>query len=152
METFYSQLAGICFTLLGLWWVVVQFKYEQWLATPGRRLTAYATSANFVAVGSMALVSVLDGEASQIWRVGTAAGALLGAIAAGYAVLRGEMSRAQRASQAGAAVLLIVAFGLAFWTAPIFDLKPIVVEALVEVGVVALNVHVVWLYFVEGRR
>lgn len=151
MDTFYSQLAGICFTLLGLWWVVVQLKFDRMLATRGRRLTAYATSANFVAVGGIALVSILDGEVSQIWRVGTAAGAFLGALAAVYSVARGEMSRAQRASQAAAAALFVVAFGLAFWTQPIFGLRPIVVGALVEVGVVALSVHVVWQYFLEGQ-
>ena len=59
VETFYATLASICFTLVGLWWVVVQFKYDLFMASPGGRLTAYTASMHFVAPGVISLVAVL---------------------------------------------------------------------------------------------
>ncbi|NTV65208.1 MAG: hypothetical protein HGA65_16995, partial [Oscillochloris sp.] len=149
-ETFYATLSAICFTLLGLWWVVVQMKYDRWMSSPARRRIAYAASMHFVAPGLLALVAVLSTDEMQIWRVGAVIGGLLGAIMSGYAGFNGTMSLAQRLQEVLICGCFLIAASLAFVTSPIFGLRPIVIEALVDTLVLGLGVHVAWDYFTEA--
>ena len=51
---FYREAAQVSFTLLGLRWLVIQFKYADWgRSTEGRRLV-YDTSLCFMIQGSSA--------------------------------------------------------------------------------------------------
>ena len=34
-DAFYQTVAGFCFTLLGPWWAVVQFRHEEWMSGVG---------------------------------------------------------------------------------------------------------------------
>lgn len=151
METFYSQMAGVSFALLGLWWVVVQMKYKTWTTTPGRLVTAYAVSLSLIALGALSLIAIInDAEAQfQIWRIGSAAGAALGIFAAGFALARGHLTPAQKISEVLTLILFVVIGLLSFITAPLFGLKPITLEAFASVGALALTTHVIWQFFVE---
>lgn len=82
-ETFYATFAGLSFTLLGLWWVVVQFKYQQWMADPRKRQMAYTISLYYILPGIMSVISLLSAEAKFLWR---GAFAIAGAIGAFEAV------------------------------------------------------------------
>ena len=44
LQTFYSTTAQVSFTLLGLWWVVVQFKFDAWADDHVRAAARPATS------------------------------------------------------------------------------------------------------------
>lgn len=149
MADFYATLAGIAFTLLGLWWVVVQMKYELWMSTPARRRVAYAASMHFVAPGLIALIAVLSGEESQIWRLGAALGGVLGAAVSGYALLSVNLSRSQRLQEGLICLLFLIATGLAFVTTPLFGVRPVMIEALVDTAVLGLGVQFVWDCFTE---
>jgi hypothetical protein len=144
VETFYATLAQICFTLVGLWWVVVQFKYEALMTSPQGRLTAYAASMHFVAPGLIALVSVLTIDQVSMWRLGSAVGSLLGIIAAGAAIRAGLLNRLQKAQELVLLILFIVLGVLSFVSAPLLGLKPLLVEALVNVAVIVLGVQFAW--------
>src|SRR5204863_450425 len=59
LDGFYGAMAQVSFTLLGLWWVVVQFKYSDLMRDRRRRIQAYDTSLYFVLPGIMSLISQL---------------------------------------------------------------------------------------------
>ena len=150
METFYATLASICFALVGLWWVVVQFKYDLFMTSPGGRLAAYAASMHFVAPGVISLVAVLTTDQLPIWRVGSVAGSVLG-IVASIAALRGALlTESQRVAEVSLLTLFVVMAVLSFVGTPILGLRPIVIEALVNVAVIVLGVQYAWQFFVGG--
>ena len=75
-EAFYGAVAGISFTLLGLWWVVVITRTD-WRPSPARRLLAYTVSLHFLLPGMMSILSIVAPDEPLIWRaVFSLAGAL----------------------------------------------------------------------------
>ena len=56
-QTFYTTVGSISFTLLGLWWVVVQSR-DAWRTDPARRRMAYAVSLHFFGVNSAWIMTV----------------------------------------------------------------------------------------------
>ena len=58
LDSFYSTAAQLSFVLLGLWWVVVQFKFDRWRHDPARRRMAYDISSFFLLPGLMSLTSL----------------------------------------------------------------------------------------------
>jgi hypothetical protein len=147
METFYASFAGICFTLLGLWWVVVQFKYELFMTTRSMRLTAYTACMHFLAPGVLALVAVLSSQEASIWRYGSLVGSLMGLLASAFALRSADLTRTQRVVEIVLLALFMAMLVLSFLTTPLFGIKPVLVEALVSIGVVALGVQYAWLFF-----
>ena len=147
METFYATLAQICFALVGLWWVVVQFKYEPLMSSPSGRLAAYIASMHFIAPGVISLISVLVSDDAGIWRLGSFIGSVLGIVATLAALRAALLTRTQRVIEVILLVLFAIIAILSFVTTPLFGVKPIMVEALVNVGVITLGVHFAWLFF-----
>ena len=90
LNTFYSTVAQLCFALLGLWWVVVQFKHEQWMSQPGKRRMAYSISLYFILPGLMCLVSLLAADAKILWRLGFGIAGALGGLESLYMILKGD--------------------------------------------------------------
>ncbi|HEX6867558.1 MAG TPA: hypothetical protein VF119_02075 [Candidatus Limnocylindrales bacterium] len=67
--TFYATTSAVSFTLLGFWWVVVQFRHEEMTGDPGRRRLAFVVSLHFILPGLMSLGALLTTEAPVIWRL-----------------------------------------------------------------------------------
>src|SRR6186997_1736195 len=67
--TFYATTSAVSFTLLGFWWVVVQFRHEEMTQEPGRRRLAFVVSLHFILPGLMSLGALLTGDAPIIWRL-----------------------------------------------------------------------------------
>jgi hypothetical protein len=149
METFYATLAGICFTVLGLWWVVVQFKYERWTSSAGRRAMAGAISGQLIAVGVIALIAVLSAEVPAIWRAGSLIGGALGVIAAGNGLLRAGDVPLQRPLGALNLLLFVVIIAISFISTPIFELRPVLIEALCDCALLAISAWQAWVCMVE---
>jgi len=154
-ETFYATFAGLSFTLLGLWWVVVQFKYQQWMADLKRRQMAYNVSLYFILPGIMSLVSLLSGEAKFLWRGAFAMAGIFGLVEA----LRMALSSTQ-----GRSVWVImgrwfavVLYGLVTIVAFVpemvqglgIPLKPIEAEGVMLSIILFLGVNFTWMMFVE---
>jgi hypothetical protein len=41
LKDFYTAFAAVCFTLLGLWLIVVQTRHSEWRSVPAYRRRAY---------------------------------------------------------------------------------------------------------------
>ncbi len=68
-ETFYETTATISFTLLGLWWIALQAKYNEWIADPLRRRMITIITLYFLLPGSMSLLALLAIENRALWRI-----------------------------------------------------------------------------------
>jgi len=79
-DTFYATAAQISFTLLGLWWVIVQFRHPEWMGSRYYRRMAYDVSLYFLLPGIMGLVSLLATEAKFLWRAGFVVAGLIGVV------------------------------------------------------------------------
>ena len=85
-QTFYVTVSGISFTLLGLWWVVVQSR-ETWRQDPARRRMAYAVSLHFLLPGAISILSLIAPDAPWLWRATFSISGVLGVVGA-ISVLR----------------------------------------------------------------
>ncbi len=155
-DTFYATGAQICFALLGLWWVVVQFKYDEFMRDPQRRRTAYNISLYFVLPGIMSLFSLLADEITLIWRAAFVAAGVLGIIEMVMMVRGGTNvgSPMARSARWGALLLyiLIVFFALVPETARSVGIPPQLVEGTLLGLLVFLGVQMAWLFFIEDRN
>ena len=77
---FYATTAAACFTLLGFWWVIVEFRHAALTREAGPRRFAFVVSLQFVLPGLASLASLL--ASGPVWRVVFAAMAVTGSAAA----------------------------------------------------------------------
>jgi hypothetical protein len=81
LSDFYSTIAGIDFTLLGLWWVAVQ-ELRHLRAPNGKAgAMAYVVSLQFLVPGTAALMSQVAPEVAFLWRLAFTTAGVLGAAA-----------------------------------------------------------------------
>lgn len=85
-QAFYTTVSGVSFTLLGLWWVVVQSR-DEWRRIAARRRMAYAVSLHFLLPGAMSVLSLVAPDVAFLWRVTFTTAGILGVLGA-IAVLR----------------------------------------------------------------
>lgn len=154
-ETFYQTVAQLCFTLLGLWWIVLQTKYHEWIGNGERRRMATNISLYFLLPGSMSLFALLSTSVPALWRIAFAIASLLGAIETFLLLLRfqskkGGFSILALARWTGLALYLLVAL-IAFIPplAQLLGVKPLVVAGTMLTLLVILGVSLAWAYFVE---
>jgi len=65
--TFYSAASALCFTLLGFWWVVVQFRHAELTRDAAARRFMFLVSLHFIVPGLVSLASLL--ATGPMWRV-----------------------------------------------------------------------------------
>src|SRR3712207_9092241 len=92
IDRFYQSVTQVSFTLLGLWWVVVQMKFRGGAGDPRRRRHAYGVATFFLLPAVMSLISGIKNDHSTLWRVAFGSMALLG-VAGGGLFLRAGGSR-----------------------------------------------------------
>lgn len=154
-ETFYQTVAQLCFTLLGLWWIVLQTKYREWIGNAYRRRMATNISLYFLLPGSMSLLALLATNAPILWRAGFAVASILGAVETTLLLRRiqskqGSLSLMTVARWAGLALYVVVA--LVAFLPPLTDrlgVKPLLVAGTMLTLLVILGVSLAWAYFVE---
>ncbi|MGI8693054.1 MAG: hypothetical protein ACR2JK_09170 [Geodermatophilaceae bacterium] len=88
---FYQSLTGISFTLLGLWFGVMQFGHGEWRDDPHRHRSTLHIALHFFLPGMLGLGSLLSSPLDDgvIWRVTFAIGASIGGIVTGVLFLSG---------------------------------------------------------------
>ena len=161
METgsFYAAVGSIGFTLLGLWWVVVQSRPE-WRDARARRFLAYVISLHFMLPASMSLLSLVAPDVAWVWRVAFAAAGLLGIVS----VLL--LLRALREEYDSPAVIRYAQWIVlpAYAAATIFALAPELaanlglgltarqVESIVVMVILGFGVQSAWFLLVEPLR
>ena len=96
LESFYATVAQASFTLLALWWVLLQIRHDEWFGDTAYRRSVYDVSLYFLLPGMMSLGSLLAVDEPWIWR---ASFAVFGAAGAVWSVLligrRGPLRAAQ---------------------------------------------------------
>jgi hypothetical protein len=79
LTDFYIAFSPVCFSLLGLWLVVVQLNTNEWLGDEPHRRRAYGVALHFALPGLMSLLALVDPQNPDYWRVSFAIIALGGA-------------------------------------------------------------------------
>jgi len=69
MDAFYQTVAAFCFTLLGLWWAVVQFRHAEWMNDLRQRRAAHSVHLSFLVPGIMSLGAMIAGDIKILWRL-----------------------------------------------------------------------------------
>src|SRR6185312_1966723 len=81
-EVFYQTVAQLSFTLLGLWWLVLQTKYSEWIHDRPRQRMATNITLYFLLPGSMSLLALLATNSRLLWQVSFIIAAVIGALTA----------------------------------------------------------------------
>ena len=159
-NAFYSTASGLCFTLLGFWWVVVQFRHDELTSDGPRRRLAFVVSLHFVIPGIMSLASLLAGDNGVLWRIAFGSAGALGLVAV---VIAG------RNAVPGATGALAMVQQLEWLVAPLYvilalvaivpeiarstiGLQPLQVEGYVLTTIVLLGILFAWALFTEPTR
>ena len=80
VSTFYALFSATCFTLLGLWWSVVQ-RHEEWLRNADQRAVVGGVYLSFLLPALMGLFAQVGGtETPAIWRVSFVGIAIVGGV------------------------------------------------------------------------
>jgi hypothetical protein len=80
LTDFYIAFGTVCFTLLGLWMVVLQTRHAEWRGVAVHRRRAYGVALHFSLPGLMSLLALIDPASMVLWQVSFAIVAGSGAI------------------------------------------------------------------------
>ena len=156
LDSFYTTAAQACFTLLALWWVLLQIRHDAWIADVAYRRTVYDVSFYFLLPGMMSLGSLLAVQQSSVWR---ASFALLGAVGiiesliliAGRREMRGRGMLVESADWLSL-VLYSLVVAVALWTGLPDDLglglQPLELEGILLAGLIFLGIALAAALFV----
>ena len=154
-DAFYAASSALCFTLLGFWWVVVQFRHAELTEEPGPRTFAFLVSLQFILPGLVSMASLLS-AGGVLWRVVFAAAGLVGiaavAVAARQPAARAGILRSiSRLTWIAVPfyallVLFAVAPGLARDT---LSVEPLQVEGYLLTVILLIGILLAWFLFTE---
>lgn len=158
-EVFYQTVAQLSFTLLGLWWLVLQTKYREWIHDHLRRRMATNITLYFLLPGSMSLLALLATNSRLLWQVSFIIAAVIGAATA-ILFLRDALVSSWRNPLSIRVISLASGLGVALYILVIIvALVPDIFRAMgatpltvAGVGVtllVIVGVTLAWTYFVE---
>jgi hypothetical protein len=151
VSTFYALFSASCFTLVGLWWGVVQ-RDLGWIQDRARRRAVAGVYLAFLLPALMGLFAQIGGtETPAAWRGGFVVVALAGAVATARLLSPGP-DRGVAALRAGAvaAYALVALLGVFPGIATLVGLHAIQAEALLLVLLVALGHALVWRFLIES--
>jgi hypothetical protein len=154
--TFYATTSAVSFTLLGFWWVVVQFRHEEMTQERGHRRLAFVVSLHFVLPGIMSLGALLTADAPLVWRLTFGSAGIAGMVAV-IVASRGTSEPTGTIAMIGRyewlalplyAVLTLVAI-LPELVRTTVGLQPLQVEGAVMTLLVLLGILFAWALFTE---
>ena len=151
---FYRAVAGFSFTLLGLWWVVLQFRHDEWAGDRRRSRENFLVMLGFLLPGAASLLSSISPE-GFIWRSAFLATGIVGMLAvtvfatpiqpgAPNALAKGVVRAL------AAPVYAAMAVTAAFTDLPEklgIELSPRQLEGVLVTAIVVLGVLVAWAQF-----
>jgi hypothetical protein len=148
LTDFYVAFSTVCFTLLGLWIIVVQTRHGEWRQSAVHRRRAYGVALHFSLPGLMSLLSLVDPASTTLWRISFAIVAAGGVLA--LVLVRGPApTRLGAAAYVAAVVLYLLIALVAVAPGLVADLgvlaRPLRVEAVLQTILVFLGVNVAWL-------
>ncbi len=152
LSDFYISFSAVCFTLLGLWLIVVQTRHAEWRRSALAQRRAYGVALHFSLPGLMSLLALVNPDSSALWRTSFAIVAIGGAV----------VLIAVRGPTVGTMGLIAYIFAIALYAligvlaiAPgiVGGLgpagTPVRVEAVLLTILVFTGVNVAWLLFFE---
>lgn len=152
LTDFYISFSAVCFTLLGLWLIVVQTRHAEWRGSQLHRRRAYAVALHFSLPGLMGLLALVNPESATLWRVTFAIAALGGAVV--LIAIRGPARGTIGLTAYILAIVLYALIGL-LAIAPVIvsglgiGAAPVRVEAALLTILVFAGVNVAWLLLFE---
>lgn len=157
--TFYATTSAVSFTLLGFWWVVVQFRHEEMTQDRGRRRLAFVVSLHFILPGLMSLGSLLTADAPVVWRLTFGSAGIAGMIAVvlasrGITDPTGAIAAIRRYEWFALplyAVITLVAIRPDL-VRTMIGLEPLQVEGTIMTLLVFLGIVFAWALFTEPHR
>jgi hypothetical protein len=158
-EVFYQTVAQLSFTLLGLWWLVLQTKYSEWIHDRQRRRMATNITLYFLLPGSMSLLALLATDSRLLWQVSFIIAAVIGAVTT-ILFLRDALKSPWRNPMSIRVISLASGLGVALYILVIIvalmpDLframgaTPLTVAGIGVTLLVIVGVTLAWTYFVE---
>ncbi len=159
-SSFYGVVSAINFTLLGLWWVVIQERVDVGGHDFAARRMAYFVSLQFVILATVSLLAQVSPSVPYVWRIAFTLAGVAGGI--GVWMLARELLRSTDAEVVPyvfAAVgipLYILVIVVALCPTQINDLgwslKPIELEGLLISALVFLGVQEAWVVSMTPKR
>jgi hypothetical protein len=153
--TFYQALAGTSFTLLGLWFGVVQFAHGGWRTDPSQHRAGLHIALHFFLPGTASLASMLAGGAAGglIWRMTFVVAGLIGAAEAVSFVRRrrGVDALPSRLLSSLDPLLYAAMMAVAFVPPGTFALTPLQLAGMATGAIFLVGLCYVWLAFAEPQ-
>jgi hypothetical protein len=111
VQEFYATVAQASFTLLGLWWVLLQIRHDDWFGDVAYRRGVYDISLYFLLPAMMSLGSLLAVGEPTIWRASFAVMGALGVVESALLIagMRGLRSRGALVAAVDWASILVYA-------------------------------------------
>ena len=155
IDEFYRAFASVSFTLLGLWWVVVQLRYREGEGDVRGRRHAYGIALFFLLPGVMSLLSSVNSEHSALWRLAFGGCAALGIVEiALYLRSEGRRTPAGLALRWAGLVLYVLMAALALRPRLSVDLAlgltPREAEAVLLALLLVVGANLAWLGLTES--
>ena len=154
LDAFYRALATVSFTLLGLWWVVVNARYGRGAGAADERRHATGVVLFFLLPGVMCLIASINSELAALWRFAFGACALIGIVEiALYLSSEGVRTAAGRALRLAGLVLYaliaLVASAPSLVAESGIGLRPPEVASILLVLLLFVGANLVWLGLTE---
>jgi hypothetical protein len=155
LTEFYIPLSAVCFTLLGLWLVIVATRQAEWRRSSLHQRRAFAVATHFSLPGLMGLLVLVNPDSGGLWRVslGVCSGGGIVALIALRAPAAGKLGRADYvATIAAFVVIVILAIHPHIVGQLSFPIAPERIAAVLVTGVVFAGVNVAWLLLFENAE
>ena len=155
LTDFYVAFGTVCFTLLGLWMVVLQTRHAEWRGVAVHRRRAYGVALYFSLPGLMSLLSLVDPASMMLWRVSFAIVAGSGAIV--LVLVRGSLPTwAGRAAYLAAVALYVLIAVVAAVPGVVADVgmsvRPLRIEAVLLTILVFFGANVALLLLFDDSQ
>jgi hypothetical protein len=153
VSTFYALFSATCFTLVGLWWNVVQSR-PVWMRDPELRRAVGGVYLAFLLPAMMGLFAQVGGtETPAIWRGSFVLVAVIGVVSTLSLLTRSrDQGTSATLSRVGTIVLYaaVAVIGAFPEIAEPLDIRPIEAEAFLLILLVAMGHAVAWRFMVEN--
>lgn len=152
LSAFYSLMAVTCFTLVGLWWTVVE-KHPEWKTDRRLRKLAGGVYLSFLLPGLMSTFAQVDPSNPVVWRVSFGACAVVGLVTTVTIIqvdrtgIRGPFRR-YRWLVAGL-YLVVLVLGVFPGLAGQLGLTPLQAASLVLIALIVLGHGLAWEFMME---
>ena len=154
LASFYSLMAVTCFTLVGLWWTVVE-RHPEWKSDRRPRMLAGGVYLSFLLPGLMSTFAQVDPGNPLLWRVSFAVTSAVGLVSTVTIIgvdrvgVRGPFRRHRWL--VAVLYLLIAVLGVFPALAGLVGLTPLQAASLALIGLIVVGHGLAWEFMMEPQ-